>query len=68
MPTFIGYGVHDRDQTAALSIARIGCEMFGPKGPGSLGLYPEEASLAPEQHGDQAARLADRLTSKLDLR
>jgi IS605 OrfB family transposase len=30
--------VHDRDQNAALNIARLGCETLGLKGPGSLGL------------------------------
>jgi len=30
--------VHDRDQNAALNIARFGCETLGLKGPGSLGL------------------------------
>jgi hypothetical protein len=28
--------IHDRDQNAALNIARLGCETLGLKGPGSL--------------------------------
>ena len=30
--------VHDRDQNAALNIARLGCETLGLKGSGNLGL------------------------------
>ena len=30
--------VHDRDQNAALNIARLGCETLGLKGPGSFGV------------------------------
>jgi putative transposase len=30
--------VHDRDQNAALNIARLRCETLGPKGAGSLGV------------------------------
>ena len=37
--------VHDRDQNAALTIARLGCETLGLKEPRSLCLSAEEASL-----------------------